>query len=63
MDLFKSAIDGQVQALQNMLGMKESKVNERDEAKMTPLHYAAWYNKLEVVETLLQHGAGGWCNI
>ena len=58
MDLIKNAIDGQVHDLQNMLGVKDARVNEYDDSKMTTLHYAAWYNKLEVVEALLQQGAG-----
>ena len=58
MYLLKRAIEWQVSDLQRMLGMKEVRVNERDDNQMEPLHYAAWYNKHEAVEMLIKHGAG-----
>lgn len=58
MDLIRSAIDGQVFELEKMLGVKDFRVNECDASKMTALHYAAWYNKTEVVAALLENNAG-----
>ena len=32
-------------------------VNELDEKKLTPLHYAARYSNIEVMKILVNHGA------
>ena len=31
---------------------------EKADKNLIPLHYAAWYNKLEAVKSLLEYGAG-----
>ena len=32
-------------------------INELDEKKLTPLHYAARYSNIEVMKILFEHGA------
>ena len=58
MYLVKRAIDGQVGDLKRLLGLHKGVVHECDDDKLTPLHYAAWYNRAEPVDMLLSFGAG-----
>lgn len=41
-----------------MGGNVKKKINLKDEDDLTPLHYAARYNHLEVVQLLIESGAG-----
>ena len=58
MYLVKRAIDGQVSDLKRLLGIHKDSVRETDEDNLTLLHYAAWYNRAEQVEALINYGAG-----
>ena len=43
--------------IRNMQGNVKKKINFRDEEGVTPLHYAARYNHLNVVKILIENGA------
>ena len=58
MYLVKRAIDRQVSDLQALVGVDEVDLDEHDEMNLSPLHYAAWYNKPDAVHKLIQYGAG-----
>ena len=60
--LLKRAIDGQVEDMREVLGLKEMRTSSRDE-RMQPLHYAAWYNRHEAVDMMLEGDAGTEPNI
>ena len=44
--------------LSNMGGNVKKKINILDEDDLTPLHYAARYNQLNVLIVLVENGAG-----
>ena len=56
--LLKRGIDAQVSDASHLLGLHEAKASEKDNMKLSPLHYAALYNKPESVAGLIKHGAG-----
>lgn len=60
MYLIERAIVDQVDNLQTLLGARATSAQGQDAAtsKMSSLHYAALYNKVEAVKTLLDHNAG-----
>jgi ankyrin repeat protein len=62
MEGIKNMIDEQVEDLEKILGVHGKGVNELDSKRMAPLHYAAWYNKKNVVQALLDKGAGAICS-
>ena len=61
--LLKRGIDAQVSDASHILGLHEAKVNEKNSMKLTPLHYAALYNKPDTVKHLCKGGAGKNINI
>ena len=46
--------------LGNMGSNVKKKINVQDEDDLTPLHYAARYNQLEVLKLLVENHAGKW---
>ena len=44
--------------LGNMGSNVKKKINIQDEDDLTPLHYAARYNQLEVLKLLVENNAG-----
>ena len=50
--------DGQVEDVQTFLESGLFELSELDDRGFSPLHLAARYDHVEVVQTLLNHGAG-----
>ena len=58
MELLSAGIDRQVSAIREMVGVEEIDLESFAAKRLTPLHYAAWYNNIEAVQHLLELGSG-----
>ena len=60
--VLQCARNGDTRSMQILLGNMGSnvkkKINVQDEDDLTPLHYAARYNQLEVLKLLVENHAG-----
>jgi len=57
----QAARDGILDAVRMNLINSKTRVNDVNEDGYAPLHYAARYNRLDVVEILVKAGAGLYC--
>ena len=55
--LHQLARDGDTEAIRLWLPKHMHSINELDEKKLTPLHYAARYSNIEVMKILVENGA------
>ena len=55
--LHQLARDGDTQGIKQWLHKYTHNINELDEKKLTPLHYAARYSNIEVMKILVENGA------
>jgi len=59
----QAAREGNIEALEWMmekiphLQVRKKRLNQRDDSKLTPLHYAARYNHRRMIEYLVENGA------
>ena len=54
----QTSIEKQIPDITGIARLDDEDNGEEADKNLIPLHYAAWYNKLEAVKSLLQYGAG-----
>ena len=57
--LLQKSFDAQVKDVSEIVGISDNnEAKEEAGESLIPLHYAAWNNKLEAVQSLIKYGAG-----
>ena len=62
--MLQVAREGNVQLMEKLLerlsnpNLRKKKINAKDEEKMAPIHYAARYSHYDMLEFLINNGAG-----